>query len=124
MVSDDRLALLRADMFVISKARKEPQHMESGTGDKTSGFRFFRGRSFTREKEEHLRAKPYLDFLAHYDAKLAQVHGSVTIIRCRTGNELPIEQKGKEHMVELLLHEFGTVDAANAAIGRYKASHS
>ena len=98
--------------------------MENGTGDKTPGFRFYRRGSFTREKEEHLQAKPYLDFLAHYDAELVQIHGSIAIVRRRTGNELPIEQKGKEHMVELLLHEFGTVDAANAAIGRYKVSHS
>ena len=75
-------------------------------------------------RERPSRSKNYLDFLAHYDAELVQIDGPIMVARCKTGIELPLEQKGKLQMVALLLDEFGTIDGANEAIGNYKASHS
>jgi hypothetical protein len=98
--------------------------MESGTGAKSSNGHFVPRRHFAREKEKPFRSKNYLDFLAHYDAELVQIDGPIMVARCKTGIELPLEQKGKLQMVTLLLDEFGTVDGANKAIGNYKASHS
>ena len=98
--------------------------MENGTSEKVSSFHFFRRGSFTREKEEHLNAKPYLDFLAHYGAELVQVDRTISIVRVGTGTELPLEHKGKLQMLKVLLDEFVTVNAANAAIVEYKTSHS
>ena len=95
----------------------------------TAGARLFSSqfpprRSFTREKEEHLHAKPYLDFLAHYDVELVQTDGRIAVVRYKTCTELPMEPKGKLQMLTLLLREFGTLDGANKAIVSYKASHS
>ena len=81
-------------------------------------------RHFTLERERPSRSKNYLDFLAHYDAHLLQIDGLIVVTRCKTGIELPLEQKAKLHMVTFLLDEFGTVDGANEAIAHYKASHS
>ncbi len=81
-------------------------------------------RGFSREKEEHLEVKPYLDFLAHYDAELVRINGTIVVVRYKTGTELPLEQKGKLQMLKQLLDEFATVDGVNAAIGNYKASRS
>lgn len=81
-------------------------------------------RSFGREKEEHVRAKAYLDFLAHYDVELVQTDGAITFVRSKTGSHLSLEPKGKMQMLKLLLGEFGTVDKTNEAIQNYKASHS
>lgn len=75
-------------------------------------------------REKPFRSKNYLEFLAHYDAELVQVDGPIMVARCKTGIELPLEQKGKRQMVTALLDEFGTIDGANEAIGNYKASHS
>jgi hypothetical protein len=79
---------------------------------------------FTPERERPSRSKDYLDFLAHYDAELVQIDGLIMVARCKTGIELPLEQKGKRHMVTFLLDEFGAADGADEAIGNYKASHS
>jgi hypothetical protein len=46
------------------------------------------------------------------------------VVRCKTGTELPLEQKGKLQMVNALIDEFATIDGTNKAIGSYKASHS
>ena len=81
-------------------------------------------RSFARWKEKPFRTKDYLELLAHYDAALQQTNGSVAVVRCKTGTELPLEQKGKLLMMKMLLEEFGTVEEANKAIENYKASHS
>ena len=98
--------------------------MQNDTGEKTMNFHFVRKGTFTREKEEHLQAKPYLDLLAHFNAELIQTGASVTIVKHDTGDELPLEQRGKLQMVQLLLREFGTVDGVNAAIGKYRALHT
>ncbi len=66
----------------------------------------------------------YLDLLAHYNAELVQNNGTIVVRSCGTGTALPFEKRGKLLMVKLLLEEFGTVDAANAAIQDYKSSHS
>jgi len=98
--------------------------MENGAGAGSFNGQFVQSRRFIRVKEKPFRSKNYLDFLAHYDAELVQIDGPITVARCKTGIELPLEQKGKLQMVTLLLDEFGTVDGANKAIGNYKASHS
>ena len=98
--------------------------MEDSNNRKTSPFHFLHKGSYTREKEEHLETKPYLDFLAHYDAELVQTNGSVAVVKRGVGTELPLERRGKQVMVQRLLHEFGTVDGTNAAISRYRESHS
>ena len=99
-------------------------HMENSTSLKTLNGQFVPRRSFTRWKEKSFRTKDYLEFLAHYDAELKQTNGPIAVVKCKTGAELPLEQKGKLQMVKLLLEEFGTIDGANKAIGSYKASHS
>ena len=98
--------------------------MENSTGVKPFNGQFFPRRSFVRGKEKPFRTKNYLEFLAHYDAELVQIDGLTTVARCKTGIELPLEQKGKRQMVTLLLDEFRTIAGANEAIGNYKASHS
>jgi len=75
-------------------------------------------------KEKPSRAKNYLEFLVHYDAELVQIDGPIMVVRCKTGAELPLEQKGKLQMVKALLDEFATVDGTNKAIIDYKFSHS
>ena len=81
-------------------------------------------RSFVRWKEKPFRTKEYLEFLAHYDAELRQTDGPIAVVRCKTGDELPLEAKGKLLMVKLLLGEFGSIDEANKAIGNCKAANS
>jgi hypothetical protein len=98
--------------------------MANSTGPKLFSSQFPPRRSFTRQKAEHLDAKPYLDFLAHYDVELAQIDGPITVVGRKTGTELPMEPKGKLQMLTLLLREFGTLDKTNNAIRAYKASHS
>lgn len=98
--------------------------MENDTRAKLFSSQFVPRKSFRREKEEHLSARPYLDFLAHYDVELVQTDGAITIMRCKTGTELPMEPKGKQQMLTLLLREFGTLDQANKAIQNHKASGS
>ena len=98
--------------------------MENGKGAKSLNGQFVQSRRFIRVKEKPFRSKNYLDFLAHYDAALVQIGGLITVTRCKTGIELPLEQKGKLHMVTFLLDEFGTVDGTNEAIANCKASHS
>jgi hypothetical protein len=98
--------------------------MTNSTSANTFGSPFNPRRSYKREKEQHLHAKPYLDFLAHYDVELVKNNGPITIVKCKTGAELPLEPKGKLHMLELLLREFGTLDMANEAIKSYKTLHS
>ena len=98
--------------------------MANSIGVKLFSSQFPPRRSFTREKEKHLSAKPYLDFLAHYDVELVQTEGPITVVGCKTGAELPMEPKGKLQMLMLLLREFGTLDKANNAIQNYKALHS
>ena len=78
-------------------------------------------RSFTRKKEEHLPAKHYLDFLAHYDVELVQTDGPITVVRCKTGTELRLEPKGKLQMLTLLLGEFGTLSRPTK---RYRTTKS
>ena len=97
--------------------------MENSTSVKTFNGQFFPRRNFMVEKEKPFRTKNYLEFLAHYDAEFVQIDGPIMVVRCKTGSELPLEQKGKLHMVKLLLDEFGTIDATNKAIDNYKASH-
>ena len=97
--------------------------MENGRSAGSFSGQFVPRRHFTRQKEEPFRSKNYLEFLVHYDAELVQVDGPIMVVRCKTGLELPLEQKGKLQMVRLLLDEFGTVDGANEAIGNYRASH-
>jgi hypothetical protein len=77
-----------------------------------------------RGKEKPSRTRNYLEFLAHYDAELVQTDGPIMVVRCKIGTELPLEQKGKLHMVKMLLDEFGSVDGTNKAIEEYKVSHS
>ena len=84
---------------------------------------FVARRSFARAKEKQCRSKNYLEFLAHYEARLVQVNGPIMVVRYNTGIELPLEAKGKLQLVRLLLNEFGTVDEANRAIDDYKAAH-
>ncbi len=98
--------------------------METGTTVKTFSGQFLPRRTSIREKEKPFRTKNYLDFLVHYDAELVQIDGPVMVVRCKTGIELPLEQKGKLQMVKSLLDEFATVDGTNKAIGNYRASHS
>jgi hypothetical protein len=98
--------------------------MENRTGARSLNGQFVQSRRFIRVKEKPFRSKSYLDFLAHYDAELVQIDGLTTVARCKTGIELPLEQKGKRQMVTLLLDEFRTIAGANEAIGNYKASHS
>lgn len=98
--------------------------MEKSGGPKSFNGQFVQSRRFVRTKETPFRSKRYLDFLAHYDAELVQIDGPIMVARCKTGIELPLEQRGKRQMVRLLLDEFGTIDGANRAIGNYKASHS
>ncbi len=98
--------------------------MENSTGIRSSNGHFVPRAHFKPEKERPSRSKNYLDFLAHYDAELVQTDGSIMVARCKTGTELPLEQRGKLHMVTFLLDEFGTVDGTNEAIANYKASHS
>jgi len=75
-------------------------------------------------KEKPSRTKSYLEFLVHYDAELVQINGPIMVVKCKTGAELPLEQKGKLQMVKALLDEFATVDGTNKAIENYKVSHS
>jgi hypothetical protein len=98
--------------------------MEDRTRERPLGGQFVPRRNFMRQKEKPFRTKHYLDFLAHYDAELVQGSGPIMVVRCKTGSELPLEQKAKLHMVRLLLDEFGTVDAANDAVKDYKSSRS
>jgi hypothetical protein len=98
--------------------------MENNAGARNFNGHSAQSRRFARAKEKPFRSESYLDFLAHYDAELVQIDGPIMVARCKTGIELPLEQKGKHQMVTLLLDEFGTVDGANKAIGNYKASHS
>jgi hypothetical protein len=97
--------------------------MENSTGVKTFNGQFLRRRPSVRVKEKSFRTKNYLEFLAHYDAELVQIDGLVMVVRCKTGTELPLEQKGKLQMVNALIDEFATVDGTNKAIGNYKISH-
>jgi hypothetical protein len=97
--------------------------MENSTGEKTFNGQFLRRRPSVRVKEKSFRTKNYLEFLAHYDAELVQIDGLVMVVRCKTGTELPLEQKGKLQMVNALIDEFATVDGTNKAIGNYKISH-
>ena len=73
--------------------------MENSTSAKTFNGQFVPRRSFVRVKEKPSRTKNYLEFLAHYDAELVQTDGSIMVVRCKTGTELPLEQKGKLQMV-------------------------
>jgi len=77
-----------------------------------------------REKEKQTQVKQYLDLLVHYDAKLAKSGESALVVTQKTGTELPLDRKGRLLMVKLLLNEFGSVEAVNRRIGRYRASHS
>jgi hypothetical protein len=96
--------------------------MENDTGAKVANSRLVPRGSFARWKEKPPHANAYLDFLAHYDAELMRINGTVTVVRHATGAELPLEQKGKLIMVKLLLDEFGTVDGINKAIEDYRDS--
>ena len=107
-----------------NESKEGVSSMENGTGVKPFNGHFGPRRHSLRQKEKPFRSKNYLEFLAHYDAELVQVDRSIMVARCKTGIELPLEQKGKLQMVALLLDEFGTVDGANEAIGNYRASHS
>jgi hypothetical protein len=98
--------------------------MENSTSVKTFNGQFLPRRTFMRTKEKQFRTKNYLEFLVHYDAELVQIDGPVMVVRCKTGTELPLEQKGKLQMVKALLDEFATVDGTNKAIGNYKVAHS
>ncbi len=98
--------------------------MDNSTSAKTFNGQFPPRRTFLRAKEKPLRTKNYLDFLVHYDAELVQIDGPIMVVRCKTGAELPLEQKGKLQMVKALLDEFATVDGTNKAIIDYKFSHS
>ena len=98
--------------------------MADGIGVKLLSSQFPPRKGFTREREGHLQAKPYLDFLAHYDVELVQTDGRIAVVRYKTCTELPMEPKGKQQMLMLLLREFGTVDKTNRAVQNYKALHS
>jgi hypothetical protein len=98
--------------------------MEDNTGETASNLHFVRKGSFRREKEDHLQAKPHLDFLAHYNAELIEINGTIAIVHRGTEDELPLEKRGKLQLLRVLVDEFVTVGAINAAIDRYKASHS
>ncbi len=98
--------------------------MENRMSVKTFNGQFLPRRTSIREKEKPTRTKHYLEFLVHYDAELVQADGPIRVIKCKTGADLPLENKGKLQMVKALLDEFATVDATNEAIGNYRASHS
>lgn len=98
--------------------------MEDNIPVKGLNGRFVPRRRFALYKEKPLRSKDYLELLAHYDAGLVQANGAILVVRCKTGDALPLERKGERQMVTLLLDEFGTVDGANEAIENYKLSRS
>jgi hypothetical protein len=98
--------------------------MDNSTGTRTFNGQFVPRKNFIRWKEKPFRTKNYLEFLAHYDAELVQTAGPIMVVRCKTGTELPLEQKAKLLMVKLLLDEFGSVDETNKAIENHKTSHS
>jgi hypothetical protein len=97
--------------------------MENSTNEKDFNGRFLPRRTFMRAKEKPSHTKNYLEFLVHYDAELVQIDGPIMVVKCKTGAELPLEQKGKLQMVKALLDEFVTVDGTNKAIKNYKVSH-
>jgi hypothetical protein len=76
------------------------------------------------EKRKQTQVNRYLDLLVHYDANLTKIGHLLTVVRCTTGAELPMVQKGKLEMANLLLNEFGSVEAVNQRIESYRASHS
>lgn len=98
--------------------------MVNSAGVKAFHSQFVPRRAFGRKKEEHVHAKAYLDLLAHYDVELVQTDGPITLVKCKTGIQLPLEPKGKLKMLTLLLGEFVTLDETNKAIQNYKISHS
>ena len=73
--------------------------MENSKGAKSFNGHFIPSRRFIHVKETPFRSKNYLDFLAHYDAELVQIERPIMVVRCKTGIELPLEQKGKLQMV-------------------------
>ena len=77
-----------------------------------------------REKEKQTQVKQYLDLLVHYDARLVKGGQSALVVTQKTGIELPLDLKGRLLMVKLLLSEFGSVEAVNRRIERYRASHA
>jgi hypothetical protein len=77
-----------------------------------------------REKEKKTRLNQYLNLLVHYNAKLAKSGKSITVVTQKTGAVLPLQPEGKMRLVTLLLGEFGSVEAVNQTIDRYRASHS
>jgi len=76
------------------------------------------------ETERHRRVDRYLELLIHYDANLTRIGNSVTITKCKTGVELPMDLKGRQGMVKLLLDELGTVEAVNKEMENYRAFHA
>ena len=68
--------------------------------------------------------KQYLDLLVHYDAKLVKSGQSALVVTQKTGAELPLDREGRLLMVKLLLSEFGSVEAVNRKIERYRAYHA
>ena len=77
-----------------------------------------------REKEKQTQVKQYLDLLVHYDAKLVKSGQPALVVTQKTGAELPLDRKGMLLMVKLLLSEFGSVEAVNRRLDRYRASHA
>jgi hypothetical protein len=70
-------------------------YMDNNTSVKTFNGQFFPRRNFMREKEKPFRTKNCLEFLAHYNAELVQIDGPIMAVRCKTGTELPLEQRGE-----------------------------
>ncbi len=76
------------------------------------------------ETEKQRRVNRYLELLIHYDANLTRIGNSITITECKTGVELPMDFKGRQGMVKLLLDELGTVEAVNKEMESYRAVHA
>jgi hypothetical protein len=98
--------------------------MDESARTRAINGRFAPKRGLTPWKERPSRTTGYVEFLAHFDAELRTTDGPVTVVRRKTGVELPLEEKGKLSMVRLLLDEFGTIDGVNDAIGSYLNTHS
>ncbi len=61
-----------------------------------------------------------LAILAKHDARLVTFKNSVVIRRRRAEGHFPLGEKSRKRVAELLLKEFGAIDAVNWAIGNRK----
>jgi len=76
------------------------------------------------EKHRKTQLNKYLELLAHYGARLVASGKSARVVTQKTGAELPLDRRGRLLMVKLLLDEFGSAEAVNQRVERYRASYS